>query len=94
MGCGALEIERTFLVGLFSFDEEYLEIDNDANNMHFVYFRYPMHEQLLDTFNSVKESNIANLSKELFVKLPTYLSSHFHKRLPYRFEQFNNDTLK
>ncbi|CAF1047423.1 unnamed protein product [Rotaria sordida] len=98
---GDLEIERSFLVGLFSFDKEYLQIelgenqiDNDTYNMYFVYFRHPMYNQLLYTFNPIKESSITNLSKKLFVKLPTYLTSHFHKRLPYRFEQFNSNTLK
>ncbi|CAF1070047.1 unnamed protein product [Rotaria sordida] len=98
---GDLEIERSFLVGLFSFDKEYLQIElgenqinNDTYNMYFVYFRHPMYNQLLYTFDPIKESSITNLSKKLFVKLPTYLTSHFHKRHPYRFEQFNSNTLK
>lgn len=98
---GVIDTERSILTYLFPFDKEYLQIelgenhiDHDPNNMYFVYFRHPIYNQLLYKFHPVTDIRTANLSMELFVKLPNYLKSHFHKRLSYQFQRFNSDTLQ
>ncbi len=85
----------------FSFNEEYLQIelgedkiDVNPKNIFRIYYRHPTYDKVLYTFNPIKEPKITTVPMQLFVKLPTSLESYFHKRLPYRFELFNADTLK
>jgi hypothetical protein len=98
---GNISIERSLLSGLISFDKEYLQIelgedkiDENPKHIYGVYYRHPAYQKLFYTFNPIKEQRIPNLPMQLFIKLPTNLQSHFYKRLPYRFELFNSDTLK
>ncbi|CAF4649682.1 unnamed protein product, partial [Rotaria sp. Silwood2] len=70
------------------------KIDDNPKHVYGVYYRHPIFEKLLYTFNPIKEQSIANAPMQLLIKLPTNLQSHFHKRLPYRFELFNSNTLK
>jgi hypothetical protein len=98
---GNVSRERTLLSGLFSLDKEYMQIElgEDKINMNLlsilkVYYRHPTYGKVLYTFHRIKDQNITSLPMELFIKLPAESQPHFHKRLPYRFELFNSDTLK
>ena len=97
---GDVPTERSLLVGLLSFEKEYLHIelgenviDTDRRYLFLVYFRHPTLNQLLYTFHRARASSTAPVPKSFLVKLPTVLTSHYHRRLDYRFERFTDETL-
>ena len=94
---GAVQLERSLLAGLLSLEREYLQIElgenqieNDPKQLLFVYYRHPSLNQHLYTFHPLRASDTVHVPKDVFVKLPTSLASHYHQRLPYRFERLSN----